>query len=214
MADGQVPTLTIGLMKMTGGNATIMLPRRRTQSLRHGHMTLKGQDVATGLKKSHEVDLLLNEVSGTTWTRGKLTEKCQVGAEMDIETPRKILKRVTGKVEIFQPGQAMQVGSPVDLKMDPRSKQNVLYIDLLTKATYARLLMLTSVHGSQRLLGSLANAIPLIAMATTSLLDPPNKANPQRAEGRIMHITSNSATGAMKKPILTIQTSKCFGYLF
>ena len=141
-----------------------------------------------------------------------MTKKCQVGAEMGIETPRKILKRVTGKVEIFQPGQAMQVGSPVGLKMDPRSKQSVLYIDLLTKATSARLLV--SVHGSQRLLGSLANAIPLIAIATTSLLDPPNKANPQRAEGRIMHITSNSATGAMKKPILTTQTSKCFGYLF
>ena len=66
MVDGQVPTLTMGIVKATGGNATIMLPHPRIQSLRHGHMTLKGQDVATGPKKSHEVDLPLSEVSGMT----------------------------------------------------------------------------------------------------------------------------------------------------
>ena len=66
MVDGQVLTLTIDLVKTTGGNATIMLPRQPIQSLRHGHMTLRGQGVTTGLKKSHEVDLPLNEVSGMT----------------------------------------------------------------------------------------------------------------------------------------------------
>lgn len=137
-----------------------------------------------------------------------MTEKCQVGAGMGIETARKTLKRVTGEVEILQPGRAMQVGSPVDLKIDLRAKQSVLCLDPPTKVIFA--LLLTSVHGSQRLLGSPANAMPLKAIATTSLLGLTNKTNPRRGEGRIMHITNNSATGAMKKTMLTIPISKFF----